>query len=191
MLRRAVDVGLIERARRGVHVSKSGQFATAEIDSFELLFAIDPNAVVSFHSALEAHGIAHNVGDDACQFRSAAIKSAFAYSGISYAPFPPAKGIPTQSVRGEDWPTACSVSPPTCSTNSMRRRRAGPSSSTRIRPNHAAGRGDGGCAFPKKRGNQEIAVIDTKPQPSLKILYSFRTHEKAQITHLMFQQHRI
>lgn len=98
-LRRAVDAGQIERARRGVYVSKSGRFAAAEIDSYELLFAIDPKAVVSFHSALEVHGVAHNVGST-CQFRSAAIKSTFAYSGISYTPFPLANDLPTQSVRG-------------------------------------------------------------------------------------------
>lgn len=98
-LRRAVDAGQIERARRGVYVSKSGRFAAAEIDSFELLFAIDPKAVVSFHSALEVHGVAHNVGS-VCQFRSASVKSAFEYSGISYTPFHPVSGLPTQSVRG-------------------------------------------------------------------------------------------
>ena len=98
-LRRAVDAGQIERARRGVYVSKSGRFTAAEIDSFELLFAIDPKAVVSFHSALEVHGVAHNVGS-VCQFRSASVKSAFEYSGISYVPFPLANGLPTQSVRG-------------------------------------------------------------------------------------------
>ena len=79
--------------------SMKGRFTAAEIDSFELLFAIDPKAVVSFHSALEVHGVAHNVGS-VCQFRSASVKSAFEYSGISYVPFPLANGLPTQSVRG-------------------------------------------------------------------------------------------
>lgn len=98
-LRRAVAARQIERARRGVYVSKSGRFAAAEVDSFELLFAIDPEAVVSFHSALEVHDVAHNAGST-CQFRSAAIKSAFEYSGVSYIPFPLANGLPTQSMRG-------------------------------------------------------------------------------------------
>ena len=98
-LRRAAAAGQIERARRGVYVSKSGRFAAAEVDPFELVSSIDPKAVISFHSALEAHGVAHNV-ESVCQFRSASIKSAFEYSGVSYVPFPPANGIPTQSVRG-------------------------------------------------------------------------------------------
>ncbi len=98
-LRRAVAAGQIERARRGVYVSKSGRFAAAEIDSFELVSSIDPKAVISFHSALEAHGVAHNVGS-VCQFRSASIKSAFGYSGVSYIPFPLANNLPSQSMRG-------------------------------------------------------------------------------------------
>ena len=90
-LRRAVAAGQIERARRGVYVSKSGRFAATEVDSFEL--------VSSFHSALEAHGVAHNVGS-VCQFRSASIKSAFGYSGVSYVPFPFANNLSIQSMRG-------------------------------------------------------------------------------------------
>ena len=97
-LRRAVAAGQIERARRGAYVSKSGRFAATEVDSFELVSSIDPKAVISFHSALEAHGVAHNVGS-VCQFRSASIKSAFEYSGISYVPFPLANDLPAQSVR--------------------------------------------------------------------------------------------
>lgn len=98
-LRRAVAAGHVERARRGVYVSKSGRFAAAEVDSFELVSSIDPKAIISFHSALEVHGVAHNVGS-VCQFRSASIKSAFGYSGVSYVPFPLANDLPTQSVRG-------------------------------------------------------------------------------------------
>lgn len=97
-LGRAVAAGQIERARRGVYVSKSGRFAAAEVDSFELVSSIDPKAVISFHSALEIHGVAHNVGS-VCQFRSASVKSAFEYSGVSYVPFPLVNGLPTQSVR--------------------------------------------------------------------------------------------
>ena len=100
-LRRAVAAGQIERARRGAYVSKSGRFAATEADSFELVSSIDPEAVTSFHSALEAHGVAHNVGS-VCQFRSASIKSAFEYSGVSYVPFPLANDLPTQSVRGRN-----------------------------------------------------------------------------------------
>lgn len=98
-LKRAVAAGQVERARRGVYVSKAGRFAAAEVDSFELVSSIDPNAVVSFHSALEAHGVAHNVGS-VCQFRSASIKSAFEYSGVLYVSFPLTNDLPTQSVRG-------------------------------------------------------------------------------------------
>ena len=43
--------------------------------------------------------VAHNVGG-VCQFRSASVRSAFEYSGVSYVPFPLAADLPTQSVRG-------------------------------------------------------------------------------------------
>ena len=99
MLRRAVGAGQVERARRGVYVSKSGKFASMSVDSFELVSAIDPRAVISYHSALEAHGVAHNVGG-VCQFRSATVRGRFMYSGVSYVPFPPENEISTQSVRG-------------------------------------------------------------------------------------------
>lgn len=99
-LKRAIDAGQIERVRRGVYVSKSGQFAQMGVDSFELVSAIDGDAVLSFHSALEAHGVAHNIGG-VCQFRSTVVKSAFSYAGISYVPFPFAMRIPTQTVRGK------------------------------------------------------------------------------------------
>lgn len=98
-LRRAIDTGQIERVRRGVYVSKSGQFVQVDIDSFELVSAIDTNAVLSFHSALEVHGVAHNVSG-VCQFRSSVIKSPFIYSGISYVPFSSDARIETQTVRG-------------------------------------------------------------------------------------------
>lgn len=99
-LRRAIGAGRIERVRRGVYVSKSGQFAQTSVDPFELVSAIDNDAILSFHSALEAHGVAHNVSS-VCQFRSTVVKSKFAYAGISYVPFSPATQIPTQTVRGK------------------------------------------------------------------------------------------
>lgn len=98
-LRRAIKAGLIERARRGVYVSRYGQFSAVGIDSFELASAVDAQAVFSFHSALEAHGVAHNVGS-ICQFRSAAVKSAFEYNNVSYAPYPSEPGVLTRAVRG-------------------------------------------------------------------------------------------
>lgn len=99
MLRRAMEAGLVERARRGLYVSKAGRFATEGVDSFELVASLDAGAVFSFHSALEAYGVAHNIGAT-CQFRSSVVKAPFEYSGVSYVPFPFVEGLSAQKVRG-------------------------------------------------------------------------------------------
>lgn len=98
-LRRAIRSGQIERVRRGAYVSKVGRFSTSGIDAFELASAIDESAIFSFHSALEAHGVAHNVSS-VCQFRSAVVKTPFEYSGTSYRPYPSMPAVPTQVIRG-------------------------------------------------------------------------------------------
>lgn len=98
MLKRAVEAGQIERVRRGVYVSKIGQFSSMGVDSLELVSSIDDQAVISFHSALEAHGVAHNVGS-VCHFRSMLVKSPFEYSGVSYVSYPLETDVLTQSLR--------------------------------------------------------------------------------------------
>ncbi len=100
MLKRAAAAGQIERVRRGLYVSKTGLFALSSVDPFELISTIDPDAVFSFHSALEAHGVAHNI-ESTCQFRSAKVKTPFRYSYVSYVPFPFTEGLPAQKIRGE------------------------------------------------------------------------------------------
>ena len=99
MLKRAVGAGSVERVRRGLYVSRAGRFAFGEVDPFELVSALDADAVLSFHSALEAHGVAHNVSS-ACQFRSGAVKGRFEYSGVAYMPFAFAEDVPAQKLRG-------------------------------------------------------------------------------------------
>lgn len=101
MLRRAVEMGRIERVRRGLYVSKIGRFAAGGVDPFELVSALDDSAVLSFHSALEAHGVAHNV-DTTCQFRSTNVKEHFEYSNVMYLPFSFAEGLSTQKLRRKD-----------------------------------------------------------------------------------------
>jgi predicted transcriptional regulator of viral defense system len=98
-LRRAVEDGRIERARRGIYVSKVGRFAGLRADPFEIVFALDASAVLSFHSALEVHGVAHSVFST-CQFRSVAVATPFEYSAILYRPFPHADDVLTQVAGG-------------------------------------------------------------------------------------------
>ena len=85
-LDRAIKHGSIERIRRGAYVSKIGDYFGAGVSALDVLAAIDLDAVISFHSALEVHGVAHNVSS-MCQFRSRTIKTKFSYGGVLYVPY--------------------------------------------------------------------------------------------------------
>ena len=95
----AVRSGSVERARRGLLVSNHGRFEGAMVDPYTVVSAGDPNAILRFHSALEAHGVTHNVGFE-CRFLSDSIRTSFEFRGIRYIPCGPATGIPSVVVRG-------------------------------------------------------------------------------------------
>jgi predicted transcriptional regulator of viral defense system len=97
-LRLAVKSGSVERARRGLLVSNHGRYQDAPLDPVELLAALDPAAVLSYHSALGAWGVAHDAGFT-CRFRSDYVRSAFAFRGVSYEPCGPLGGVPVAGVR--------------------------------------------------------------------------------------------
>ncbi|MBQ9043528.1 MAG: hypothetical protein IJ111_12040 [Eggerthellaceae bacterium] len=84
-LRLAVKSGSVERVRRGLLVSNYRRFEGAPVDPFAVVMTADEGAVVSFHSACEAHGVAHNVGF-VCQFRSDSVRKAFTFRGVEYKP---------------------------------------------------------------------------------------------------------
>lgn len=105
LLGRALDSGRIERVRRGVYVSKTGKFAGESPDPFRVLSTVDPNAVVSYHSALVAHGVAHSVSFE-CTFRSNAIRTPFEYGGVRYVPFDDGDRPLTQTVRARAYGSA-------------------------------------------------------------------------------------
>lgn len=98
-LRLAVRSGAVERARRGLIVSNSGRYEGAPVDPYDVVAAADPGAVLSYHSALEAHGVAHNVGF-ACQFRSDVVRRPFELRGVRYVPCGPTGGVASRPVRG-------------------------------------------------------------------------------------------
>lgn len=98
-LRRAVASGKVERVRRGLYVSKTGKFRGETPDSFAVVMAADPRSIISYHSALAAHGLAHNVSFE-CSFRSESVRSPFSYGGIRYVPFPQGQAVLTQVLRG-------------------------------------------------------------------------------------------
>lgn len=104
-LRRALAAGEIERVRRGVYVSKTGKFYNETPDPFLVLTAADPNAVISYHAALVAHGVAHNVSF-ACAFRSSRVRRAFEYGGIRYIPYPASSSLKTQTMHAKAYGTA-------------------------------------------------------------------------------------
>lgn len=97
-LRRAVASGKVERIRRGLYVSKVGPFRSSAPDPYDVLAAADPDAVVSYLSALAAHGVAHNVSFDVT-FRSGAVKSGFEYNGVRYTPYALESGVAFQRKR--------------------------------------------------------------------------------------------
>lgn len=101
-LRRALQAGEVERVRRGAYVSKTGKFVGEAPDPFLVAKAVDPDAVISYHSALVAHGVAHNVGFE-CSFRSAKVRSPFEYGGVRYVPYDLGDSPQTQAMRSKSY----------------------------------------------------------------------------------------
>lgn len=101
-LQRALKVGEVERVRRGAYVSKTGKFTGEAPDPFLVVRTVDPKAVVSYHSALVAHGAVHNIGFE-CNFRSAKVRSLFEYGGVRYIPFDTNDSPQTQAMRSKSY----------------------------------------------------------------------------------------
>lgn len=99
-LRRAVRSGAVERVRRGLLVSNYGRYEEADVDPFAVAMAADGEAVISFHSACVAHGIAHEV-EFTCRFRSDLVRTPFSHRGISYEPCGPTEGIARRQQRSD------------------------------------------------------------------------------------------
>lgn len=98
-LKEATAKGAVARVRRGLYISNAPRFADSGVDPYEVVSALDPDAVLSYHSALEAHGVAHNMGFE-CRFRTGVAKSPFSFGSIRYIPHPAEGGVPRQRVRG-------------------------------------------------------------------------------------------
>ena len=100
-LRLAVRSGSVERVRRGLLVSNYGRFEGVAVDPFAVAMAADSDAVVSYHSACEVHGVAHNVSF-ACQFRSDRVRTPFAFRGVDYVPCGSVGDAASKPVRSGD-----------------------------------------------------------------------------------------
>lgn len=97
-LRIAVKTGKVERLRRGLYVSMAGRYEGVLPDSLEIIVAIDPDAPVCYHTALDILGVAHDVSFQR-EFRTDKLGTAFEYRGICYVPYPPEAGLRTRRVR--------------------------------------------------------------------------------------------
>ena len=102
LLRRALGRGDIERVRRGLYVSKTGKYRGEVPDQLLVASTADPHAIISYHSALAAHGVAHSVGFE-CSFRSAVVRAPFEYSDIRYIPRDVGDAPTVQTMRGKPY----------------------------------------------------------------------------------------
>lgn len=98
--RLAVRAGTVERVRRGLLLSNYGRYEDAPIDPAEVVMAVDPNAVLSYHSALEAYGVAHNMGV-VCLFLSDVIGSALFFRGVDYMPCGSVRNVKARRLRAD------------------------------------------------------------------------------------------
>lgn len=103
-LKLALASGKAERVRRGLYVSHAGRFEGVGVDPFEVVAALDPGAVLSFHTALEALGVAHNIGFE-CRFRTSRAKARFSFDGVDYVPHPADGAVSSHKVRGSAFGT--------------------------------------------------------------------------------------
>lgn len=99
LLRRAVASGEVQRIRRGLYASKTGKYYGEATEPFSVISALDPNAVVSYHAALVAHGLAHNVSFEYA-LRTSAAKSPFSFEGMRYVPYAKDANVRTQVLYG-------------------------------------------------------------------------------------------
>lgn len=99
-LKLALASNTVERVRRGLYASNAGRFEGTGVDPYEVVTALDTNVVLSYHSALEAHGVAHNVGFE-CHFRTNVAKTPFTFHDVRYIPHAAKSGLMTQRIRGK------------------------------------------------------------------------------------------
>lgn len=97
LLQRALKSKKIFRIHRGLYVSKIGLFETTPVDPYNIVRAIDPLAIISFHSALENYGVAHNQFFRV-QFRTDVLRTPFEYSNVEYQPYRSSGKIDTQNL---------------------------------------------------------------------------------------------
>lgn len=86
LLSRAVRSGRVERVRRGVYVSKTGQFSRTKASPFDVAVAAAEDAAFAYTSALQLHGTLHNLTNQSQFFTNHKLTS-FSYDGQDYLPY--------------------------------------------------------------------------------------------------------
>lgn len=76
----------------------TGRYLDTFPDSLEVIAAIDPDAPVCYHSALDVLGVAHDVSFQR-EFRTDELRASFEYRGVRYVPYPSDAGLRTHKVR--------------------------------------------------------------------------------------------
>jgi len=87
LLMRAVQSGKVDRVRRGLYVSKAGQFSHSEASVFDVATAAADDAIFCYLSALQLYGVLYNVVF-VTQFYTAHKIARFTYAGQGYRPEP-------------------------------------------------------------------------------------------------------
>jgi len=104
LLVRAVRRGRVDRPRRGLYVSKTGPYSRGQADPFDVAVKVADDVVFCFLSALELHGVAHNL-TFRTQFYTTHKITGFGYAGQEYQPLrypttpPVTRGLLTPSGR--------------------------------------------------------------------------------------------
>jgi predicted transcriptional regulator of viral defense system len=86
LLSRAVRKGRVEQVRRGLDVSRAGRFAYARCEPFDIASAWVGDAVFGYLSALQLHGVLHNVVFRT-QFFTGCRLASFRDDGRDYLPY--------------------------------------------------------------------------------------------------------
>lgn len=101
-LRLALKKGTVKSVRRGLYVSQKGRFEGTQPDPFKIPLVADNECVFVLHSALELHGVAHNVSFE-CVFRSEKVLQGFSYGCTRFKPLRTQTNIKTQFLRRDDF----------------------------------------------------------------------------------------
>jgi predicted transcriptional regulator of viral defense system len=88
LLVRATKKGTVDRATRGVYVSRAGRFALDDPDPFLVAAKVSVDVVMVYHSALELHGLAH-APTRRVQFSSSTSITPFNYRDFEFRRYRP------------------------------------------------------------------------------------------------------